>query len=306
MFSDDQILERVKTQFVPFAGNTNELQVGRSPERDWFMRAIKPLHPGAERGGTAQGFYVLGADGSAYAFDMHSRAKEAFNGLLDRGLQAFAQRPPQRVEIAGSSLTWSRQAPEGTLRVRTIARVSPIPEGAPGNNAQIGRDHYWLMPTDVQALLAETRRTFPMPRPMAMRLARFHLVDNVRGEPDRWRRDDVRRADFRVMRHGDGRFTFRGPFEMVNPRRLRGYVGSFEGELGIDPRSGRAVSFEAFADGQAWGDHSNTSGAPKGRFPVKIAFRSVDDEVARNVPPQLSYFWAEYADPLSPVVVPWP
>lgn len=313
MFTDADVIRRISTEFVPFAGNTNELQVGKSPERDWFMSTIKTLHPGAWQGVTAQGFYVVGADGTPYAYDMGARAKDAFMKLLDRGLEAYKANPPKQVEVpaSGPIKTWTLNPPEGTLVVRTVARVRPIPEGSAGNNANVGQDHYWLMPSDMEALLANPQKEFAMPRAMAYRLARFHLVDFVRGEPDRWRLNFVRYTNFRVKRAGADALEFSGGFKMVDPRGgkpegRKGYEGRLEGRIEFNPSTRRATSFVAFADGMAWGEGSLTSGAPKGRFPLKIAFRSVDDEVARSVPPQLSYFWAEYADPLDPIVVPWP
>ena len=64
-----------------------------------------------------------------------------------------------------------------------------------------------------------------------------------------------------------------------------GYEGTLEGELVV--RGGEVESLRMIADGEAWGESSFTEGAPKGRFPLKIAFvlAEPDDVTAREVAP---------------------
>lgn len=313
MFTNPDVIQRLKTEFVPFAGNTNELQVSKweSPEKTWFLSTASKVHPGALKGVTAQGFYVVGADGQAYVFSMHGRQRDEFMKLLDDGVAKFNASPsvPVKLDILPVK-RWTQTRPAGTLTVRTIARITPMPEGCSDKNSGIGRDHYWLFPDDVREVLSRKSDTFAMPAQMARRIARFHLVDDVRGEPTRWRYDDIRVLDIQMTRLSDGVYRFEGLYKITNNeghgKTEKGIAGRIRGELLVDTVKRVATGFEAIAEGYAWGDHDNTSGAPEGKFPLKIAFRAVDDEISRSVPPQQSYFWAEYLNPLSPVVVPWP
>lgn len=312
MFQDEEVIARIRRDFIPFAGNTNELQVSKidSPEKQWFLKSAIQLHPGAAKGVTAQGFYVFGPDGQAHAFSMHSRQKAEFLKLLDSGLANYRSRPIGKVDLpAQLPKQWSLAKPSGTFVVRSISRVTPFPEGAPEKNRSIGRDHLWILPEDTKALLAKLETSFAMPDAMARRLARFHLVDNVRGEPTRWRYNDIKVLELTMTRQNQEEIHFGGLFKMANKEghsgSEKGIAGEIEGIIRLNAR-GKLISYEAFASGLAWGDHANTNGAPTGKYPIKIAFRSVDDDIARSVPPQQSYFWAEYLNPRSAERVPWP
>lgn len=313
MFTNPDVIARLKTEFIPFAGNTNELQVSKwdSPEKTWFMETAVKVHPNAAKGVTAQGFYVVGADGQAYVFSMHGRQHDEFMKILDEGLAKFKASPSKPVKLDLDPVKrWTQARPPGTLAVRTIARITPLPEGCSDKNSGIGRDHYWVFPEDAAAILAAKGDQFPMPPKMARRIARFHLLDDVRGEPTRWRYDNIRVLDIQMTRVGNGRYRFEGLYKLTNNEghggSEKGIAGRLMGEISLDPARRIATGFEAIAEGYAWGDHENTSGAPAGKYPLKIGFRAVDDEISRTVPPQQSYFWAEYLDPLSPVQVPWP
>src|SRR5437588_73498 len=66
-------------------------------------------------------------------------------------------------------------------------------QGAGGDHA--ARDHLWLTEEEWKALVPEKPRKgdkVPLPPAVAERVLRFHLVDNTRGEPPSWRRDQVR------------------------------------------------------------------------------------------------------------------
>ena len=313
MFTNPDIIERLKSEFIPFAGNTNELQVSKweSPEKTWFLSTAEKVHPGATKGVTAQGFYIVGADGQAYTFSMHGRQHDEFMRILDDGLAKFKASPSRKVKVdILPTKEWTTQAPKGTLAVRTITRVTPLPEGCSDKNTSIGRDHYWIFPSDVADIRKAKGDSFAMPTDMARRIARFHLVDNVRGEPTRWRYNDMRVLEIQMQKVDATTYRFEGLYKLTNnegrAKSEKGIAGRLRGEIQIDASANRATSFEAFAEGYAWGDHDNTDGAPEGKFPLKIGFRSVDDEIARTVPPQQSYFWEEYIRPTSPIRVPWP
>lgn len=309
----EDVIARLKNEFIPFAGNTNELQVSKweSPERTWFMETIKSIHPGASNGVTAQGFYVVSPDGQGYVFSMHGRQRDEFMKILDTGLEMYRQSPPRKVEIpTGLTKKWTRPRPEGTLAVRSITRIDPLPLDAPEKNKSIGRDHFWIFPDDAKAVLEQSGREFAMPSQLARRLARFHLNDNVRGEPTRWRYDDIKLLDIQMVKMPGGKYSFSGQFKIENNEgngsTPKGTEGKISGWLILDAQKQSVVAFTAFVDGRAWGDHANTNSAPKGIYPLKIAFQAIDDEIARSVPPQQSYFWEEYMNPTSSIRVPWP
>jgi hypothetical protein len=85
----------------------------------------------------------------------------------------------------------TRRRPD-PLRLHTD---TPDPAGGQWTpNRATGRDHLWLTGEEVRALLPPAWRrgtTYPAPGAIVERPVRFHLLDNVRGEPDPWRRDQI-------------------------------------------------------------------------------------------------------------------
>ena len=60
------------------------------------------------------------------------------------------------------------------------------------------RDHLWLTEADWKGLVPaepQVGKTLAVPRAVAERLARYHLIDNTRGEPPMWQKDQVRSCD---------------------------------------------------------------------------------------------------------------
>jgi hypothetical protein len=121
-------------------------------------------------------------------------------------------------------------------------------------------------------------------------MARYNLMDNVRGTPDMWKRSEVKQlaCSAQVSRRTpdsvDVEFTVR--FRMVTASGRRGYDGVLSGSLSIQPRDVRIAQFRALADGQAWGDGTYTPNAPKGRYHLVIAMVDARDPVSRIVPPE--------------------
>src|SRR5690606_36489983 len=56
-----------------------------------------------------------------------------------------------------------------------------------------GRDHLWITASEIAAL-----REGRVERSLALRIARFHLIDNTRGEPPMWDADEVERLDLEL------------------------------------------------------------------------------------------------------------
>lgn len=258
-------------------GNTHELQNGRTEARDWWMAVANRAKPDTKEGSTAQGFYVLGADGSDYGFN-NNRSVERVLGLMDRGLAAFKERPPRKVEIDPASGRYGFARPQDVATVRVFSRVRPVPDGCDPSNENVARDHVWVLPSEMQDLASGK-----FSEALAMRLCRFHMVDNVRGEPDHWRRDEVLRHEFKVDKDG----TLTGSFSMATADGKRGMEGSLTGRLLPD-------GFRAFASATAWGASTYAPNPPKGKFPMVFAFVVADDKYSRVVAPQAAFHGAEY------------
>lgn len=281
---------------MPFAGNTHELQNGKSAARDWFIRAAAKLKPDVLGGTTAQGFYILSSDGEALAYN-NNRNVERVLGIMDKGLAAFKHLPNVETSDAEIELPTGRRPAEDTSILRIFSRVRPIPEGCDPSNENVGRDHYWILATEIRTLL----QTGNLPDSAVTRLYRFAMVDNVRGEPDHWKPGEVRLAilDTKKVIEIDGRVTYEvsGRFEMSTPDLSRGMTGSLRGRLSVDIGVAKVSECRIFVSGTAWGRSTYTPNPPSGKFPMVFAIVDAKDETAKVVSPQAIFYGREYLEP---------
>ncbi len=304
LFSDPDVAKRLKAEFVAAATGIETLANLDPSVLGWFTTmAAKAV----EKAGTLeewkknpifQGIYVAGADGTAYA-QVGDWERERFLKALDRALEDFRKRPPKPVELGEAEI--QKGAPRGpdlkTSVIRLYSRCDPLPKDAHPVNRSIGRDHLWIYADEVR----EIARTDQLPRQVASRIARFHLVDNVRGLADAWAAGDLSRRDFTLafVREKGGLRTYSLVADVaaekdypgdVNFKGKLGVEGRLEAEFDIDVGKSKIVRFRGCFDGKAWGANTNTWHQPKGKFPLRIALTDVDDEVSRVIGP----VWRDY------------
>lgn len=260
------------------------------------MRAAAKLKPDVVAGITAQGFYILSADGEALAYN-NNRSVERVLGLMDNGLARF--KPGGEVALAEAELETqtSRRPTADTSILRVFSRIRPLPTGCDASNENVGRDHLWLMANEVRHLV----QAGSLPDSAVTRLYRFALVDNVRGEPDHWKSGEVRTAilDTKKLIEFDGKSTYEvsGRFEMVTPNGSRGLSGSLAGRIAVDIKTFMVRECRIYVTARAWGRSTYTPNPPAGKFPMVFAIVEAFDQTAKVVPPQAIFFGREYLEP---------
>ena len=292
-FSDPQIIELLQEKYVPVAIDQWYQRKQRDAEGD-FYRKVAGQGPRNDFNDTTQGFYVATAEGQLLGFN-NNRGSERVLGLLERSLNEF--RPGGQGLAALKALTatdprYARQPPEGGLVVRVMSKVlggydEPDREREEIFQSAIGRDNLWIRGDEHQALV-EGR----VPDSLATRIARFHLIDNTRGEPPMWAVKDIRRLELTL---NEGRL--RGSLLLETSDGRRGYEAELLGF--VESEGDKVTRFDVVAKGQFWGEGRYTRGAPKGKFPLAIAFKLADgQDLADGVPPQGTKGWlASYLDP---------
>lgn len=261
LFSDQRTIDKLRG-FIPAVGNTHEIQNRTTPGGRWFLDAIAEINSRPAQGQTSQGFYVLGADGSGYAFN-NNRSVERVLGFLDRGMSGFVAKPPKQAEV-GEMRTRAVEPPEGTLIVRVYARIHPTPEGCHDSNKNLQRDHFWILPSERKALAGGE-----VPEGFRLRLLRFALVDAVRGEPGFWRANEIVSSDFSADVSGAG-VAISGSYTMRAAGREQTLQGTIE--LQLKAENGQITSVTGLAEATATGSSRWTPNPPEGEFPLKIAF----------------------------------
>jgi hypothetical protein len=304
--------------YVPVAGD-DWYQRRREDAEGKFFRSVADQGPRKGEGGsTRQGIYCLTADGKLLAYRNAGQAPDVMREVLHQGLRAWQKLPAERrrpgattVEDAGTTdPQYTRTPPPGGLVVTVYTRIldhdkDVLQLGAfcrgtcsvKGGEAA-ARDHLWLTEAEWKSLVpAEPKagERVPVPAAVAERMLRFHLVDNTRGEPPMWRREDIRRQELtltveevtpaavRLRLDGSALLATRADAETAE----RGFDVRLLGYIGYD-RAARAIDrFDVVAVGDHWGRGTYTGRARPGREPLGVAFVLANGKSAADrVPPQ--------------------
>jgi hypothetical protein len=305
VFSDPQVVRLLRTQFVPYAGDQWYLHRQQDAAGEFFWKVVQQGHrKAAPRNETRQGVYVSTPEGELLGSDhFHpwvSRMMTLLNGSLERwrgkGRTVFT------VADAPADERFRREPPPDGLILRSYTRI-PLPaatESRWDHNQAVGRDFMWLTRAERLSLRPSEWRKglrYPVPEPVAERLVRFHLTDNVRGEPPMWEREAVKQSDLHLVveEPATGRLRLEGTARLeAAGRYARGYDARLQGVLQLDRESGQVKRADLLSWGEAWGHGPYTGDPPPGRFPLLIAFSLAGNSGAERVPPQGSRDWRGY------------
>jgi hypothetical protein len=264
----------LRSRFVPIAVDQHVHRNLKDEEGKWFAKVLRQANRGLE--GRSQGVYLFSPDGKLLAFSNTSDARSV-QRLLATALERFDGTAEVELPVVSSSTKqYWHEPPEGGLVVSVATKVLAGYEAAESSRARayrdsLGEDHLWVRRDEAQWLVAGE-----MPDSLIRRIARYHLIDNTRGEPPMWRESEVRRLD--VVLSG-GRIT--GSVHLETASGDRGYQADLYGE--VDVTDGRVSRFDLVAKGQYWGHGTFTRfAAPSGRFPVAVAFRLEDVDCAAD------------------------
>jgi hypothetical protein len=299
--------------YVPVAGD-DWYQRRREDAEGEFFRGVADQGPRKGEGGaTRQGIYCLTADGKLLAYKNAGQNPEVMRETLRQGLREWQKLPGERrkpdavnvEDLTKIDSQYARTPPPGGLIVNVSTRILDHDKDSfcRGTCRTLGgeasaRDHLWLTEAEWRSLIpAEPRKgdRAPVPAAIAERILRFHLTDNTRGEPNMWRRDDIRSKELtltveevtpaavRLRLDGSALLANRADVEKAE----RGFDVRLLGYLGYD-RSTKAIDrFELVAAGDHWGEGTFTRRARPGKMPLGVAFElSKDKSGADRVPPQ--------------------
>ncbi|MEM6917161.1 MAG: hypothetical protein AAF491_11405, partial [Verrucomicrobiota bacterium] len=251
-----------------------------------FYRKIARQGPREVGKETTQGHYLATASGELLGYRNH-RDPEVMKDVMRSALERFS---PEKVAAIGRGEPdpkWAYSIPEGGLVVRVNSRVLGG-YGEPQSDYErlfqegIGRDNLWIRKDEHKAL-AEGH----IPQSLLVRMARFHFVDNTRGEPPMWETAEVKTISLDWKEgHVEGRV------HLVANDDSREYVAKIYGF--IEALEGEVTRFDLVVSGDFRGEGRYTRGAPEGYFPLGIRFTLADgSDIADPIPPQGSRGWID-------------
>ncbi len=278
----------LKTRFIPVAIDQAYQRRQKDTEGE-FYRKIAGQGPRKNFQGTTQGFYIATAAGKLLLYN-NNRDPAKVRRLMKQKLSEFEQSGAQRSNVAAitaenTDSRYNVAPPDGGLVVRVRAKVLDGYEPSTDRwrrifQTALSRDNLWISKSEHQALVGGE-----IPQSLQKRIARFHLVDNTRGEPPMWRENEIHKLNLKLKQ---GRLS--GIVHLKTQNGKRGYEAQVFGFVEI--KNEKVVRFDLVAHGDFWGEGRYTGGAPKGRFPLAIAFTLADGtDVADQIPPQASRGW---------------
>jgi hypothetical protein len=313
-FADPEIIRMAKENYIPVTGD-DWYQRRREDAEGEFFRTVADQGPRKGQGGsTRQGIYMFTAGAKLLAYKNAGQAPEVMREVLKQGLKEWnklpaADRKPGAVRVEPlpkQDPRYSRRPPQGGLVLDVFTRILDNDQSGPlcrGNcdvpgGSQAARDHLWLTEGEWHSLIP-TQTTvglqFPLSRPLAERIARFHLVDNTRGEPPLWKREEIRSCEMKLsieestatylhMRL-EGSVLLATDADKLKARR--GFEGQLLGTVHYDAVHKTIDRLEVIVLGDHWGEGPFTRGARPGQKPLGIVFELTSkDEAANQVPPQ--------------------
>lgn len=273
ILSDPVIVKSLQTQFIPVAVDQHDHRRRKDAEGELFAAILKQAGRGLD--GYSQGFYIFTPAGKLLAFE-NTLSGERVKAMMTAALKKFdATAPLPKFEETPKEGRLLYHAPEGSLVLSVNAKVLGSHEAKAGGVPRdaLGNDHLWVRKDEAAELAKGV-----VPRSLQIRIARFHLVDNTRGEPPFWKEDEIRRLEMTLDK---GKLT--GSVHLETKAGDRGFDARFFGIVAAD--DGKVARFDLVAKGEFWGEGTFSRGAPKGRFPFAVAFRLTEEESERVIPP---------------------
>jgi hypothetical protein len=299
--------------YIPVAGD-DWYQRRREDAEGEFFRGVASQGPRKGDGGsTRQGIYCFTADGKLLTYKNAGQNPDVMRETIKQGLREWQKLPEERrkpdavkvEDLTKADPQYARTPPPGGLIVNVYTRILDHEKDSfcrgtcrtQGGEAS-ARDHLWLTEAEWRAMVPENAKKgdrAPLPTAVAERILRFHLTDNTRGEPNMWRRDEIRSKDLvmtveevtpasiRLRLDGSAVLATRADVTQAE----RGFDVRLFGYLGYD-RAKKAIDrFDILAAGDHWGEGTFTRRARPGKMPLGVAFELSDGKSgADRVPPQ--------------------
>jgi hypothetical protein len=283
VWTDPEVRELI-AKFIPAADEVGRLQSGVDAECQLFRKIAEQGHFAGrtEPSFTRQGTYATTADGTLLA-SWNKTVPRIVAGKLREALENWDRLKAQGRKFSGedsldlAQLTRAdRFFPEDGLVLKVNTRDLPRDPPQEGWFAQAwNQDFAWFTKEEAGQFLPgeiEPGRTREVPRALVERLARFHFLDNVRGQTPPFPACAIEdatlnsrvtavqgdvvslRLDGRTKAVQKGNWSIRGFDDKNRPSvQERGVEMKLLGTARFNRKQGRFVGFEVVAVGTRWG-----------------------------------------------------
>ena len=300
VWSDPDVQELAK-KFVCVGDEINVMLSGRGPEQSALF---KKLGAQGHYGRPGQGIYVVTPAGKLLASTNQRDAKAAAETLrkgfagwesMKREERLMSRKPSPEPEGP------TRFYPRNGLVLQAFYRDLPRKEGdVTGFWAGMwNQDFVWFTRDEARSLVPESRTPGAIkavPERLARRLAKYHLVDHVRGGTRPFDDAAVKRVEitFKVSKVEKDMVHLKiDGASLADEKGVCGFDAKLLGNAAWDPKKEMFVLLNLLATGNRWGDKTldNDRRDDPGPHPMGIAFRLAGStEGIDRVPPLVVTF----------------
>lgn len=306
VFADPDISRLARDSFITVACDDWYERRRNDDAGRFFARVANQGPRKGEKSTNRQGIYCLTADGGLLSFQFFGRDTATIRRQLQTSLEKFQALPANQRTPGGVTIEprgqddpqFTRIPPNDDTIIRVTGRflerrgdgLARVPNALPS------RDHLWLLAHDLK-LLAPPRQTvgftYPVPRRIAERIARYHLIDATGGEPGFWQRNELRKNTLAltVLAVSGETIELALKGEIVNSEMAdlslskHGFECSVNGRLDFNMTKKTFTRFDAFAIGTYWGGTTNAE--KSARATLGVAFELANGNRPGDVvPPQ--------------------
>ena len=299
--------------------NVSHSQVRQDAHGEFFRKIAEQGH---YRGrtiptDTRQGLYTATADGKLLV-SVNSTQVGRIQRLLGDAMRIWkktspAERSPKFKQSVATDPRFTQSPPAGGLFLRATSR--DLPRGAKAKATDLTAnniDHVWIKKDEMLAMVPDNPsrgQLIPMPKVIAERLARFHMIDSVRGQTNPFDEGQTKINDvgLKVMKVTDESIKFvvygrssadRPPSKKTNPFtgvRVTKRIGNdlvWSGAVAFDRKQQRFTRFDLLAVGERWGGSLyNFRDSDLNRAPIGFAFQIISNVEDNPTPPSyLAYY----------------
>ena len=285
-FANPVVVDFLKQKAVPVAIDQAYQRRQKDAEGEFYRTIVEQSPRKNANGATTQGLYLVAADGTFLDFT-NNRDPDNVIRMLKNGMQRHRFQKIAPLETGKPDRRYNPTPPDGGLIVRVQAKILdgyPEPETQFDRifQSSVSRDNLWVSQAEHRDL---AKGVFASS--LALRIARFHLVDNTRGEPPMWETGEVVSHRFAIQ--GD---LVTGHVLLKTGSGDRSYAVDLRGELVV--QDGVVKRWDMVAKGIFSGHGPYTRGGPPKPFPLAISFTLADGtDLADTIPPQGSRGWVE-------------
>ncbi len=315
----DQAVQELSAEFIPCADEVFRLQNGGDAECKLFQRFCDLGHY-REPKKTRQGIYAVSASGILLG-SINSQSPQRVASMLSTALEKWRQlsveerglEEAQRQALA-STWRWDKARPTAGLILEVTSRDLLEDESAAREDRRgrrrfswtkeaWNRDYAWFSADEIASWIPEDLEagaSKDLPARHVERLARFHLMDNVRGQTSAYERAEISLAELRMRiesKAGDEivlSLSGSTRAEVEKGEYARGFATALEGDAIWNRQLKKFTSFDLFARAESWGytRFNNRRRGPKSRA-VGVLLRQAPADAPQVAP---AFIW-EYGWP---------